>query len=78
MKKELIQRLHKCFEDSAHQNEGVEFLLARELQKLLGYMQWRNFEVVIDKARTISKMVDIGAKAQCQWTTRILTEINAS
>ena len=35
MKKELIQRLHKSFEDCAHQNEGVEFWLARELQELL-------------------------------------------
>ena len=51
MKKELIQRLHKSFEDCAHQNEGVEFWLARELQELLGYTQWRNFEAVIDKAK---------------------------
>jgi DNA-damage-inducible protein D len=25
--------------------------LARELQDLLGYAQWRNFELVIDKAK---------------------------
>lgn len=79
MKKELIQRLHKSFEDCAHQNEGVEFWLARELQELLGYTQWRNFEAVIDKAKMacekagqavsdhfadVSKMVDIGSQTQ--------------
>jgi len=53
MKKELIQKLHKSFEDCAHTtDEGVEFWLARELQELLGYTQWRNFEAVIDKAQT--------------------------
>ena len=35
MKKELIQRLHKSFEDCAHQRDGVEYWLARELQELL-------------------------------------------
>ncbi|MBC5766378.1 DNA damage-inducible protein D [Ramlibacter albus] len=51
MKKELIQRLHKSFEGCAHEQGGVEYWLARELQVLLGYTQWRNFEAVIDKAR---------------------------
>ena len=51
MKKELIQQLHKNFEDCARNNEGVEFWQARELQKLLEYTQWRNFETVIDKAK---------------------------
>jgi DNA-damage-inducible protein D len=79
MKKELIQRLHKSFEDCAHQKEGVEFWLARELQVLLGYTQWRNFGAVIDKAKTacdkagqaeadhfadVSKMVGIGSHVQ--------------
>lgn len=51
MKKELVQRLHKSFEDCAHEKDGVEYWLARELQGLLGYTQWRNFETVIDKAK---------------------------
>ncbi|MDR6990307.1 hypothetical protein [Luteimonas sp. 3794] len=51
MKKELIHRLHGSFEDCAHSENGVEFWLARELQELLGYAEWRNFSLVIDKAR---------------------------
>lgn len=31
---------------------GTEFWLARDLQELLEYSQWRNFEVVIAKAKT--------------------------
>ena len=46
MKKELIQQLYQSFEDCAHEEDGVEYWLARELQVLLGYTQWRNFEAV--------------------------------
>ena len=51
MKTELITRLHKNFEDHAHQQDGVEYWNARELQVLLGYIEWRNFLFVVDKAR---------------------------
>jgi DNA-damage-inducible protein D len=51
MKSDIIIQLHKNFEDYAHQADGEEFWLARELQPLLGYTQWRNFEQVIDKAK---------------------------
>jgi len=79
MKKELIQKLHKSFEDRAHLEDGVEFWFARELRELLGYTQWRNFEAVIDKAKIacekagqqmmdhfadVSKMVEIGSQTQ--------------
>lgn len=55
MKKELITRLHKCFEDYVHNEDGVEFWFARDIQELLAYTQWRNFEQVIEKAITACK-----------------------
>lgn len=51
MEKQLIIRLHKNFEDCVHKKGPVEFWYARELQILLGYDEWRNFEKVIDKAK---------------------------
>lgn len=51
MEKELIAKLHKNFEDYAHEKDGVQFWFARDLQVLLGYDQWKNFENVIEKAK---------------------------
>lgn len=51
MEVQLITKLHKNFEDCAHQKDGLEFWYARELQVLLGYDQWRNFENIVQKAR---------------------------
>ncbi len=51
MEKEIVVKLHKNFEDCAHEKNGVEFWYARELQKLLGYDKWSNFEGVIEKAK---------------------------
>lgn len=51
MEKQLIIKLHKNFEDRAHEKDEVEFWYARELQALLGYDEWRNFENVINKAK---------------------------
>lgn len=40
------------FEDIKHFDEdGQEYWLARELQEVLGYTEWRNFSKVIDKAK---------------------------
>jgi DNA-damage-inducible protein D len=52
MEKAIIIKLHKDFEQSVYkeENTGMEFWLARDLQNLLGYSQWRSFESVIDKA----------------------------
>lgn len=53
MKTEIIQSLTGDFECHAKQTEnGVEFWLARDLQRLLGYEQWKNFKAVIDRAET--------------------------
>ena len=73
--------MHKDFEQSVYKDQetGLEFWLARELQNLLGYSQWRSFEAVIEKAKTacknsghnpedhfaqMRKMVDIGSDAK--------------
>ncbi len=75
MKIDVIHTLTDSFESHAQQTEGgVEFWLARDLQHLLGYSDWRNFTAVISKAKTacevsghaisdhfvdINKMVDL-------------------
>ncbi|MDP2918001.1 MAG: DNA damage-inducible protein D [bacterium] len=51
MDKKIIVKLHKNYEDCAHEKDGVEFWYARELQGLLGYGKWSNFENVINKAK---------------------------
>ncbi len=44
MNTEIIQTLTSTFEASAQQTEGgIEYWLARDLQHLLGYAEWRNF-----------------------------------
>lgn len=55
MEKTTIAKLTKTFEESAYEQDGVEYWLARELQLLLDYTQWRNFEKVIDKAKESCK-----------------------
>ena len=55
MKTTLVTALQKSFEDYVHQEEGVEFWFARDLQKLLGYIEWRKFLGVIEKAKESCK-----------------------
>ncbi len=76
MKQEIISQLHSNFELAVNENDGVEYWLARDLQLLLGYNEWRNFIKVIDKAKIacetskqktldhfvdVNKMVDVGS-----------------
>lgn len=79
IEKEIIHSLTKHFEDFANKtDDGIEFWLARDLQHLLGYTEWRNFQNAISKAKTacevsgqnisdhfvdINKMVEIGSGA---------------
>ncbi|MEI6593977.1 MAG: DNA damage-inducible protein D [Bacteroidota bacterium] len=55
MKKETINSLNKTFEEYAYQQDGIDYWLARELQELLGYSDWRNFLNAIDKAKESCK-----------------------
>jgi DNA-damage-inducible protein D len=81
MNTELIQTLTSTFEAHAQQTEGgVEYWLARDLQELLGYAEWRNFnQSAISKAKTacevsghsvddhfvdVNKMVGLGSGSQ--------------
>ena len=88
MKKELIIKLRKTFEEAAFEYQGVECWSARELQILLNYTEWRNFENVINKAKDscktakqdiydhfvdINKMVQIGSGAEKSISDILLT-----
>ncbi len=79
MKSEEIKQLFEQFEAAASELEGVECWSARELQTLLGYSKWENFEKVIQKAKDacknagelienhfpdVRKMVEIGSNTE--------------
>ncbi len=55
MKSEEIKELFEKFENAAAELEGVECWSARDLQSLLGYSKWENFEKVIQKAKDACK-----------------------
>lgn len=58
MKSEEIKQLFEQFENVAAELEGVECWSARDLQSLLGYSKWENFEKVIQKAKDACKNAD--------------------
>jgi DNA-damage-inducible protein D len=59
MKHEIVKKLHKNFDDYAQKTDGgLEFWFARDLQKLLGYDEWRNFQKIIEKAKISAKNSD--------------------
>ena len=81
MKKDDIARLYSGFEAILQKDlgAGIEFWYARDLQKILGYSEWRNFEAVVRKAITscensgcdhrdhfvsVTKMVLLGSDAE--------------
>ncbi|WP_251616994.1 DNA damage-inducible protein D [Senimuribacter intestinalis] len=51
MDKQTIEKLKLTFDDIAHVQDGIEFWYARDLQSVLGYSNWQNFEKVIEKAK---------------------------
>lgn len=55
MKSEEIVQLFEKFESAASELEGVECWSARDLQILLGYSKWENFEKVIQKGKDACK-----------------------
>lgn len=89
MKNEMIHTLTENFEGHAQQTEnGVEYWLARDLQHLLGYGKWDNFQSVISKAKTacelsehaisdhfadVGKKVELGSGSQREISDIMLT-----
>lgn len=89
MKAELVHTLTETFEGHAQKTEhGVEYWLARDLQHLLAYSEWRNFGTVLSKAKTacelsgnsvadhfvdVNKMVDLGSGSQREVDDLMLT-----
>ena len=89
MKTDLIHSLTKNFEAHAQSAEtGVEYWFARDLQQLLGYNEWRNFNTAISKAKIacaasgheaadhfvgVNKMVDLGSGSQREIDDVMLT-----
>lgn len=76
MNNDIILELHKNFEGAAKSEENIAFWMARDIQLLLDYKEWRNFEDVIEKAKIacessgqaienhfvdVNKMVDLGS-----------------
>lgn len=50
MEKRIIELYRRKFDDIRHEADGIEYWYARELMKLLDYVQWRNFDNAINKA----------------------------
>ena len=89
MKTETVLSLTPAFEGHAQQTDSsIEYWLARDLQHLLGYTEWRNFLAVISKAKTacevsghritdhfvdVNKMVDLGSGSQREVEDMMLT-----
>jgi DNA-damage-inducible protein D len=89
MKTSIIHSLTENFESCAHKtSDGVEFWMARDLQHLLSYTKWDNFQGVISKAKTacelseqeiddhfadVGKMVSIGSGAEKEIPDIMLT-----
>ena len=88
MEKSSIVKLNTLFEEYVYEKDGIEYWLARELQELLEYSQWRNFVNVIDKAKVscknsdneipdhfadVSKMIDLGSGAKREVEDIMLT-----
>lgn len=51
MKKNVITQLQNDFESAVNTEKDSEFWYARDLQKLLGYDDWKNFIKVVEKAK---------------------------
>jgi len=60
-----IETLQSNFNEISHQLEdtNIEYWYARDLQKILGYSEWRNFNKVIDKAKVSCQTLKIDSSS---------------
>jgi len=89
MKKEMVKSLTETFESHSQTTEnGIEFWFARDIQHLLGYSEWRNFNKVVVKSKTsceasdnnisdhfveVNKMVKLGSGSEREIQDIMLT-----
>ncbi|MCA3040519.1 MAG: DNA damage-inducible protein D [Roseomonas sp.] len=89
MDRQIILQLTETFEGHAQQTDsGVEYWLARDLQVLLGYAKWENFQNVLTRAKTacevsghdpanhfpeVRKMVELGSGSRREIEDLMLT-----
>ncbi|WP_293797187.1 DNA damage-inducible protein D [uncultured Bosea sp.] len=89
MKTEVIVQLTETFEGHAQRTEtGTDYWLARDIQHLLGYAEWRNFLNVLTKAKVacevaghtvdhhfvdVNKMVELGSGSRREIDDVMLT-----
>jgi DNA-damage-inducible protein D len=87
--RQIILQLTETFEGHAQQTDsGVEYWLARDLQVLLGYAKWENFQNVLTRAKTacevsghdpanhfpeVRKMVELGSGSRREIEDLMLT-----
>ena len=74
---EIKEYKETLFEDIKHIDEnGTEYWLARELQLVLDYKEWRKFEGVIEKAIIACKNSNIDIKEQFVDTDKLSINVN--
>lgn len=88
MDKKLVEALTNQLNSIVNQANGVEFWYARELQEILGYLRWENFETAIRRAidslistggnipdhfREVTKMVQLGSGSKREIRDYMLT-----